>query len=64
MWIFEDLVYISLNASLSVTMKPPVCIDISDLFLVVFLEFAASSSFRDAGKKKSIFRWFLIACLA
>lgn len=70
--MLEDLVYISLNSSLSVTMKPPVSMEISNLFLVVLFSVAfsfgilgCSFPFRDWGEGESIFRQFIIiACLS
>lgn len=63
--MLEDLVYISLNSSPSVTMKPPVSMEISNLFLVVLFSVAASFGilsqffpFRDLGEGDSIFRQF------
>lgn len=72
MWLFEDQLYISLSSSLSVTMKPHVSIEVSDLFLVVLFSFGfflwnswPVLLFLGAqGKNQSIFRQFLIAYLA
>ena len=49
MWIYEDLVYISLSSSLSVTMESPVSIEISDLFLAVRWNSWPLLAFRDLG---------------
>lgn len=63
--MLEDLVYISLNSPPSVTMKSPVSMEISNLFLVVLFSVAASFGilgqffpFRDLGEGDSIFRQF------